>query len=120
MIYEYKCRVCHTPHTSTAYGREGSRCFAGECTGTLKRVYSFTTLRPMAEHFNATVGKPISSNRQFDEALKVKSAEMTDRLGFEQRYVRIEPEQAGATQEGMEATYREQVATGQRETKLIL
>lgn len=118
MIYEYKCPACNTHLHTNRHGIEGTAC--EHCTAPIKRVYSFAVQRPMAEHFNATVGKPIGSNRQFDEALKVKSAEMTERLGFEQRYVRIDPEQAGATQEGMEATYREQVATGQRETKLIL
>ncbi len=106
MIYSYKCRPCrvtanldrpmgeHPPvHTCPCCGREMGRDYSG-----------VSVHRPMPEHFNATVGKPISSQRQFDDELKRKSDEYTLRTGIEAKFVSHDPSEAkalGVTSEGI-------------------
>lgn len=91
-----------------------------ECGGPVRRVFSVSFPKPMVEHWNSTVGKPIRTERQFADELKRASAETSERLGHEHRFVPIDPSQVGATHEGLDNTFRQQVATGQRDTKLIL
>ena len=116
--YEYRCRTCRTTQTSTTYGLDV--CLVDGCLGALKRVYSISFTRPFAEHFNHTVGKPVSSQQQFADELKRASEEASLRTGVEHRYVPTDPSMLGATQEGMESTYRQQRSAGKTESKLIL
>lgn len=78
-------------------------CFEGP----LQRIASFTFTRPLQEHFNHTVGAPISSNRQFDDELKKLSEKDSERHGVTQTYERVDPTDKaalGVTEEGMDAT----------------
>lgn len=68
----------------------------------------------MQEHFNGTVGKPIRSEAQFKEELKILSEQNSLYSGVEQRLEMLEPEQAaaGVTPEGLDSTNRQRVAQG--------
>lgn len=113
MIYAYKCRKCGTRADSTRRGDVLGPC--PTCDGQLTRLYIVTLERPMMEHFNPSVGKVISSNRQFDDELKRKSEEQTLRTGIEARYVRHDPADAkalGVTHDGLDSTNAQRVAKG--------
>ena len=74
----------------------------------------------MHEHFNHSVGKPISDRRQFAAELRRKSEEMTERTGTPHNYVAVDlGDKTGlnVTDEGMDSTLRRQTETGQREVK---
>ena len=70
----------------------------------------------MEEHWNATVNQPISSNKQFDEALKRETERMSVYTQVDQKLERIDPEQAmvGVTPEGLESTNRERMKRQQK------
>lgn len=116
--YEYRCVRCHATMTSTTHGLDV--CLIDGCLGALRRVYSISFTKPLQEHWNTTVNKPIRTNKQFADELKRASEEATLRTGVEHRYVPTDPSAVGATQEGMESTYREQRNAGKTESKLIL
>jgi hypothetical protein len=84
--------------------------------GLMVRVFSFSLERPMQEHWNTTVNKPIRDNKQFDRELRRMSDQASEYAGIEQRYERIDPEDTqalGITAEGLDATNRVRVAQGQ-------
>lgn len=121
-LYEFKCKGCGA--TAVSQRREVSDHFCS-CGGEYKRIFSFSIARPMQEHFNAAVGKPISSHRQFRDELARKSDQESERLNMT---VNLQPvdladkESLGVTDEGLQETHDHAVRTGQREPtpRLIL
>ena len=65
---------------------------------------------------NATVGKPIRSEAQFKEELKILSEQNSLYTGVEQRLEMLDPEQAaqGVTSDGLESTNRIRMARGMK------
>jgi hypothetical protein len=69
----------------------------------------------MQPHWNASVNKSISSDRQFRAELAKKSEEMSEYTGHEHRYVPVDPSDTaklGITGDGLDATNRERVSQG--------
>jgi DNA-directed RNA polymerase subunit RPC12/RpoP len=119
MIYEYKCPVCGWRTTSTERGDrlQGRVCHQCGHRGPMHRVFSISVRPAMQEHFNPTVGKPISSMRQFDDELKRKSEEYTLRTGIEAKFVSHDPHEAkslGVTNEGLDSTNAKRAEQGLR------
>lgn len=90
-VYEYRCPDCEHRVISHLRGdRLEADCDycdpAGPVPRVFKRVFSVSLQRPMQEHFNSTVGKPISDMRQFKRELARKGAEYTERTGIETNY----------------------------------
>lgn len=111
MIYAYACKPCRiTASVHHPLGQHPDSMVCAGCGGRMGRDYSGVSVhRPMPEHFNSTVGKSISSMRQFDDELKRKSEEYTLRTGIEARFVSHDPSDAkalGVTHEGLDATNR--------------
>lgn len=104
--YEYKCPVATCDYTTTSETRTNRLQEAcPRCNySPLHRVFGFAHKPAMQEHFNNTVGKPVSSMRQFNDELKRKSDEATKYTGMEHRYAPLEYGDAaafGATNEGI-------------------
>lgn len=115
VIYEYRCRSCG--YTANVVDRADSLGGCPNCPGELRRVWSVQIAPVMQEHFNATVQKPVSSMRQFEAELRRASDEATERTGIEHRFAPVDPtdrKALGVTSEGLAATNRHRVATGQR------
>lgn len=114
VIYAYRCRSCgHSQDSRLRADTLGpcSSCAAGE----MRRVWAVNVGPVMHEHFNQTVGKPISSMRQFEAELRRVSDERTAATGIEHRYAPVDPtdrKALGVTSEGLEATNRARVAAG--------
>lgn len=103
-IYEYKCPDCDAREVTTTRGNRLDRICRGCANpGPLRRVFGFSFPPMMHEHFNQSVGKPISSMRQYKDELKVKSEEATLRTGIEHRYVPkdMDPASVDVTSEGI-------------------
>lgn len=139
ILYGYECRECGQEYTSEYQGNvlqviDIARGVCGgdavyvnqECVcgnGEIKRKYSLAVHRPMHEHFNHSVGKPISSDRQFRDELKRKSEEHFLRTGIPADYVPSDPtETRKAVEEsggiGLESTNRRRVNEGMKPIRL--
>jgi Zn ribbon nucleic-acid-binding protein len=117
MIYEYKCPACGQremdPERADRLHRACVRCGHSP----LHRRFSISVRPSMQEHFNPTVGRHVSSMRQFEDALKQESENYTLRTGIEAKFVPHDPHDAkalGVTHEGLDATNRVRVAQGLR------
>ena len=89
-LYEYKCPDCATRVPSFERGDRLDQACPSCGRVPLKRVWSLGFQMPMHEHFNQSVGKPISSMRQYSDELKRKSDEATALTGIEHRYVPVD------------------------------
>jgi hypothetical protein len=81
----------------------------------MRRCYRSVQIAPvMQEHYNPSVDSHVSSVKQIDESFKRKSDEISEATGIETRLAQVDPKdlQAGATNEGLEATNRVRHARG--------
>lgn len=111
MIYEYKCPECKSRAISEKRADRipGVVCQGCHTIQEFRRVFSINVAPVMQEHFNATVQKPISSNRQFVEELKRESERASLQTGMEHRYEPIDPtdkQGLGVTDEGIDQSNR--------------
>lgn len=115
MIYTYRCPNCGAENYST-HNADGVRDPCRLCRHVgLRRIYGFNFKPAMQEHFNQTVGKPVSSMRKFTDELKRASDQASIETGMEHRYAPLEygDHQAfGATNEGIEESNRKRAAAG--------
>lgn len=85
-IYEYQCRDCGAVEADVASMDASTRLVNLGCvqcgTGRLKRLFAFHPAPIMHEHFNQSVGKPISSMRQFKDELARMDERNTARNGI--------------------------------------
>lgn len=124
--YEYKCDKCgvRAEVVDEINGTKREDWDAGKIDhirevdtpcGTMKRVFSFSTPPVMQEHYNAAVGKPISSMRQFKDELKRSSDALEDRTGVphDLQPVDVSDKQAlGVDDAGLAATHDARVKAG--------
>ena len=124
ILYGYQCRECGQEYTSERRGNfllvndfDKMSCTCGHYE--IKRKYSVSVHRPMHEHFNTSVGKPISSDRQFRDELKRKSEEHFLRTGIPADYQPVDPTELRKQVEasdgaGLDSTNRRLVNEGKR------
>lgn len=112
-IYGYQCASCGA--TVDSPERADNLGLHDLCGGLLKRLWRVNFGTVMQEHFNATVGKPISDGRQFERELRRMSEERTAATGIEHRFAPVDPTDTktlGVTNEGLEATNAQRVSNG--------
>lgn len=110
-IYAYRCDSCRVNVDSTRRGDDLGICPSCN-SGTLKRRWQVSMQPGMEEHFNHTVGKPISSMTQFKSELARKSEEYSERTGIPSDFQPREWGEMGATGEGLDATNKVRVDSG--------
>lgn len=102
--YDYVCRSC---------GAKDEKAFLTEpypcpCGGLKKRHFGFQVGRSFTPHFNHSVGRYVSNERQFKDALSQASDHASETTGTEHRYVPMPlgdaPSAQNVTQEGMDET----------------
>lgn len=106
ILYTYRCVNCGREHLSDT--RADALPFTPCCKDEGRRIWGFGMVKAMPEHWNATLGKPISTRQQFQDGLKAQSEHMSERLGFDQNYVEVDPTDRatlGVTDEGIGAKY---------------
>jgi len=113
-IYAYRCNnpACRHHHDSTFRGDQHPDPCPACLTGVLKRQFRVALQRPMQEHFNHTVGKPISSMSKFREELKRASEDYSNRTGLDAKFEPKDWGELGATSEGLDTANRERVNQG--------
>ncbi len=105
-IYAYKCTnpACDGHATSTTRASKLDQACGWCGTRPMQRVWKLGFEMPMQEHFNQSVGKPISSMRQYRDELKRKSEIASETTGIEHRYVPVDMNDRaalGVTNEGI-------------------
>lgn len=120
-VYEYECPYCgnRDDHFFT-FDKSATTVHCPNCRVPMTKRYSVNFQRPMPDHWNRTVGAPVSSRRQFEDHLKRQSEEATLRTGIEHNYQPVDlgdRDALGVTEEGLESTRRQQVETGQLEVR---
>jgi hypothetical protein len=117
-LYDYRCPSCNllvqSLHRADTLDRPCTRCGHEKH----KRVWGFRMGRVMHEHFNASVGRPISDPKQFRAELRRKSDEMSERTGMVHNYVEVDPSEPaslGVTAEGLDETARAKHDSGEME-----
>ena len=122
MIYEYKCPFCQTHTTSTHRGdRLHTACIVCQHHGPLHRVFAVSIHKPMMAHFNKSVGKEISSQRQFEQELRRQSDIATLNTGIEHRFEPIDLSDVktlGVTEKGLDTTNEQRIKKGQKPIEL--
>lgn len=117
MIYGYKCPQCKQTYTSIQRAdRIEQSCTVCQHSPLHRDFSGIVTIPPMQEHWNKSVDQPISSQRQFEAALRRKSDELSTYTGVEQDLQPLDPEQArtGVTGQGLDSTNRDRVARGMK------
>lgn len=113
-LYEYKCDVCHSVWDDTTRADFLDYPCPFCESGTPRRVWKVSFRPIMQEHFNRTVGKGISDERQFARELRKQGDQYTEKTGMEVDY---QPLSQGdmkkmMTMEGMDSTNRVRRAQG--------
>lgn len=114
-VYEFRC-----PHGDTL-DTDRTPPFCDECMSPMRRIWSFSFKRPMADHYNPSVGSYVRSEQDFTDKLKAMSDEATERTGIPHNYVPVDPtdrKALGVTDEGLDATYDAEVRAGKRDVKV--
>lgn len=104
MFFDYLCQQCGrgTIHEDfSPIGQkhpQGRRCV---CGGVLRRSVSHVrVVKGMSwdfqPHYNDTVGAPVSSIREFNELLHVRSNEQTEATGMQHDYQPVDPRDRAA------------------------
>jgi putative FmdB family regulatory protein len=119
-VYEFKCRVCETPYQSWR-DTHPPMCPCGSMT---KRVFSTFAVDVYQPHLAHDGSHEITSARQHALELRHAGEAQEERTGIPASFVPVHPadqkEVYGITDEGLDSTYRQEVAQGKRDVKLWL
>lgn len=121
-IYQFKCNTCHVIwerfYPISEYSDSDMRV-CPECQQKLGRIYSFAKVKTFEPHYNSSLGKYVSTQRDMKNTLRNLEVEAAERLGYEPKYALYDPREleSTVTEEGMDATNRHKVATGQMEVR---
>lgn len=94
-VYPYICRTCGTEMDAIHSIAEHDTYNPGNCPRCrtpFYRRYDDVQFAPVThERFDQTLGVPISDNKQFTSELARKQDEMSERLGFDQKFTVADP-----------------------------
>ena len=110
-VYEYRCMCGVTEDFVASIHADLPEHIRCSCGMMMRRRYSVPHIHTFTEHFNTSLGKPVSSKKDFKTSLHEAQERMTERLGWQQHFREAEP-QAGRTDEGMKETHDTRKALG--------
>lgn len=119
-VYEYECKTCvviFQRYRKISEYEEESTC--PECGRELGRKFSFSTKRSFEPHYNTAVGKFVSNKTQLNDQLRKLEDKAYQQTGYAPNYQVVDPSEAalGVTDEGMDATHRQNVAQKKLEVR---
>lgn len=114
--YQYRCPSCRAIYTLEASIHddlpERRPCPRCDFNGSV-RSYSFNHTPSFQEHFNNSLGRYVSNNREFTDGLKIQSAEMSERMNQNIDLQPLSPSEMmeasahGVTEEGLYETRKQ-------------
>lgn len=99
MLYEYVCDNCSAGFESLTFHRIGEPLGLCHCCGSgdLIRCVSHLQVAPVVTpYFNHSVGAVVTSNKDFEEKLRVGAELQSERLGIQHNYTPMYPSEARA------------------------
>lgn len=121
--YSFRCLECGWEdadyHDFIRIGQHGSNP-CSLCGGRMVRIASFYFHRPMQEHFNHSLGRPVSGERDYKEGLKRASEAASIRTGLDTNYQPVDmtdTKSLGVTEEGLDATNKRLHDSGEKVSK---
>lgn len=99
-IYQFRCRECGSSKETVNQPSP----FPCSCGSLYKRVYSFTPMKPMEGHFNHSLGKYVSNEREYRDGLKAASEAASLSTGIDHNFVPVDyhdKKAFGVTDEGL-------------------
>lgn len=128
-LYEYQCKGCGKVETlNSTYPALPDLLALLECrlcgSGTFKRVWGFSYVRPMQAGYNPSVGKHISNMAQLKSEFSRMSDEAEMVTGNPHNFQPIDPmdkKALGVTDEGLASTHDHLISEGKtQEAKRLL
>lgn len=131
-LYTFRCSGCgdefseemsfatHSTYTPPVHRVPGRHVTSLAHCGDYRQVLRFSFARGMQEHFNASVGKHISSQRDMTSELSRLSDETSERMGFDHKFEAVDPSDpaaVGVTEQGISDTERRAVEEGKMKVK---
>lgn len=104
-VYEWRCKSCGTISASLIYGTIPPCEVCSLSTSRMVRRYSFHTITSFQPHFNASLGRWVTSQADFNEGLKHASEAATARTGIPHNFTPAESadrDRFGITPEAVE------------------
>lgn len=83
-VYAFICRYCGAHRDSTT--REPCACSCGEHMSRDYRSISINPRPNFQPHFNWSVGSYVNSKREFEDEMKRKNDEVSERLGIDHNF----------------------------------
>ncbi len=102
-VYSFRCSGCLGE--TERMTRNPPLC--SRCDLEMRRVWGFSYRPTMVEHWNQSVGKYVSNDRQFRDELKRMGEKESESTGLYHEYVPIDindRKACGVTDEGLDAT----------------
>lgn len=95
-VYDYICRYHLDEHHIAVHPISEHDAYTppvcSRCGETMTRDYSTVQIAPVViEYFSTAVGQAVTSHRQVESELARKQDEMSERLGFDQKYALADP-----------------------------
>lgn len=124
--YTYRCPAGHEFAMVMTFEERDQMGATVSCPHHLalaQQVLSFSFHRGMPEHFNHSAGAYVTNSHALDSELSRQSDEMSERMGFTVAYEPIDghdPAAHGVTDQGLDATRRQEVDSGAVAPKLYL
>lgn len=120
--YEWKCTTCHHPqlHYFDIDADRPPTISCSRCGGIARRRFSFAKPMPYEGQYDRASGRWLSSKRALEDEAKRRSAEASEKRGFEHNIVVHDArdpataEHFGVTDEGLGATHDRAVAEGKK------
>lgn len=114
--FKFSCQTCGSTCSEYFPIQDGPSPFPHDGCGMFQRVWTVPNLkRAMTAHWNPSVGQYISSEQEFNEALKRGSEEMSRKTGMDHNFVAVDPNDTKSlkvNEDNLEATHREHAKLG--------
>ena len=107
-LYAYTCPTCGEFDTF----HHGNHAPCPNCGERAKRRWAVNTGIVVHEYWNYSLGKPISSNKQFDAEMRATADRLSERRGCTVNLERADPNGPGVTDEGLRETHDANVKRG--------
>ena len=120
-LYPLRCQDCGLEDERYAPIQQGKSSTSCPCGSVLRRVWTPPAVHLYQPHYNYSVGRYVSSDKEFRDALKQGSEDMSRQMGMDVNYEKVDlgdtqPKSGGV---GLEEQARKHRELGWTEAKKV-